>query len=403
MLTKLTNQQENLMVETRQKWLDKFFKENTAIDKQKFFVGIDWLYSLIKLKTPIKLILDSPLSCQLAVNLLQTRNQVVNKISGKIRDQVWNQVRDQVDDQVVNQVKSQVMNQVRDKVWNQVRYQVDDQVVDQVRDQVWNQVKSQVVDQIRAQVSDQVVNQVRSQIVNQVIDKFNNTTLQYMDFSYQGLYWIGWVSFYDYFKQIKIVESINFNKYLDYLDSGVLDPILLDTVAIGCNRPYWIKRDEQNRLHCSDGPAILWRDGYMQYFWHGVSVPEIIIEHPERITKQFIQAEKNSEVQRTIAEKLGWSKYLELVDIKLIHKWFDETTSCHYELYDFNHRLGSLQPRLLKMESPELHDGTRPFYIEPVPPESQTCQAARRWQNDPLRPGIQECNDNPELIFEVEQ
>jgi hypothetical protein len=85
-----------------------------------------------------------------------------------------------------------------------------------------------------------------------------------------------------------------------------------------------------------------------------------------------------------------------------VHKWFDETTSLHYELYDFEDRKGPLQPRLLKMESPSLNDGSRPYYIEPVPPESKTCQAARRWQDDPSRPNISECNDHPDLVFEIE-
>lgn len=62
------------------------------------------------------------------------------------------------------------------------------------------------------------------------------------------------------------------------------------------------------------------------------------------------------------------------------------------------------------MESPECNDGGRPYYIEPVPPEIKTCKAARRWQCDPIgedfksKPAkwVAECNENSELVFEVE-
>ena len=157
------------------------------------------------------------------------------------------------------------------------------------------------------------------------------------------------------------------------------------------------------KLHRKNGPAIEYQDGFKVYCLNNIRVPEwVVMAAPETITKEQIAQEKNSEVSRAIAERLGWDEYMKRVETVLIHKWFDETTSSHYELHDFKERRGSLQPRLLKMESPELNDGTRPYYIELVPPKAKTCQAARRWQCDPSRPEIQECNTNPELVFEIE-
>ena len=57
------------------------------------------------------------------------------------------------------------------------------------------------------------------------------------------------------------------------------------------------------------------------------------------------------------------------------------------------------------MESPEVLDGTRPHYIEPVHPALKTCQAARKWQfqlPDGKWPEPEDCNKNPEMVFEVE-
>lgn len=214
----------------------------------------------------------------------------------------------------------------------------------------------------------------------------------------------GWMSFFDYFQRIGVLEHDDeeFNALRDFMRSGVWASIMFEGLVICIARPNTVKTDERGNLHCANGPAILFDDGYGEYAWHGAWVTEQIIMKPETLTKEQIMAEKNSEVSRAIAERLGWDEYLKRVDTVLVHKWFDETTKSHYELFDFKERKGSLQPRLLKMESPELNDGTRPYYIEPIPPQAKTCQAARRWQCDPSRPDIEECNKNPELVFEVE-
>lgn len=214
----------------------------------------------------------------------------------------------------------------------------------------------------------------------------------------------GWVSFYDYFQRIGVLERDDegFNAVKDFMKSGAWATILFENLAICIARPNLVSVDDKGELHSDKGPAISFDDGYQEYAWHGTWVTEQIIMKPETLTKEEIIGDKNSEVSRAIAERLGWDGYVKRVETILIHKWFDEETKSHYELYDFKDRKGSLQPRLLKMESPELNDGTKPYYIEPVPPQAQTCQAARRWQCDPERPEIRECNENSALVFEAE-
>jgi hypothetical protein len=49
-------------------------------------------------------------------------------------------------------------------------------------------------------------------------------------------------------------------------------------------RPSRLSTDSRGRLHCIDGPALRYRDGWCAYAWKGVQVPAWMIEHPERIT-----------------------------------------------------------------------------------------------------------------------
>jgi hypothetical protein len=64
-----------------------------------------------------------------------------------------------------------------------------------------------------------------------------------------------------------------------------------------------------HRLHCEDGPAVAW-GGWSIYAWHGVRVPEFVIERPETITAERVHAEPNQEVRRAMIERIGWDVYL---------------------------------------------------------------------------------------------
>ena len=47
-----------------------------------------------------------------------------------------------------------------------------------------------------------------------------------------------------------------------------------ENAAIVCDRPAELHVDEQHRPHREDGPAIVFRDGWRVYAWHGKAVPE---------------------------------------------------------------------------------------------------------------------------------
>ncbi len=55
-----------------------------------------------------------------------------------------------------------------------------------------------------------------------------------------------------------------------------------------CERPNHLRTDTRPRLHCPDGPALQYPDGWSFYAWKGVEVPAWMIEHPEKITPDTI-------------------------------------------------------------------------------------------------------------------
>jgi hypothetical protein len=66
------------------------------------------------------------------------------------------------------------------------------------------------------------------------------------------------------------------------------------------------------RLHCPDGPAIMFRDDFGVWAWHGTRVPQRVIEAPERLTAADWLAEGHAEIRRVILERMGgYAKLLE--------------------------------------------------------------------------------------------
>lgn len=132
-------------------------------------------------------------------------------------------------------------------------------------------------------------------------------------FSAYGNVWdYGWVSFYDFFTRIGIINDDNFNKYKDMLLTNIYDMIQLEDYCIVSDMPTLIKREAvQNRLHCADGPAVQFADGYSQYYWMQVNVPEEWIMNPDSITAETIHNESNAEKRRCLMEILGAESYYE--------------------------------------------------------------------------------------------
>jgi hypothetical protein len=264
--------------------------------------------------------------------------------------QVWDQVGAQVWDQVWAQVCDQVRAQVRDQVWDQVR--------DQVRDQVWDQVWAQVCDQVR----DQVGAQVRDQ------------KSEFFQFAATGIGWDShWVSFYDFFTRVGILNHDGLNVYVRFLRCGLWDSILLKDVAIICRRPARVHRDDQNRLHNTEGPSVEWLDGYANYHLHGMRVERDWVEHPEKIDVERVLKEENVELRRALTTLMGYTRFVAEAKAEVLESDID----------------GGGQPRrLLKIADPmdediyliEVQDPStgRQYHLR-VPPTMKTCREAVAW------------------------
>jgi hypothetical protein len=315
-LDKLTPDQEAMLPTIREEWLGIGLSTDRA-DRDRALAGVRAAYAAAHLPPPAVVVwLDSPLQGVVGAEYLR---QLLERMSKDGSDQVWDQVRDQVGGQVGDQVGDQVWDQVRDQVGGQV----GDQVWDQVGDQVWGQVRGQVRDQVWDQVRDQVWDQVRDQVGGQVGDQVGGQVWgQVWDQVYRAVYGqhdAGWLGYYDAFSRFGLSDLTHPLDGLSEVAKSAGWWWPFRGAVLLTERPLRIRRDERNRLHCEDGPAIVYPDGWGVWSWHGTRVPQEAIETPaELVTAKRISDEPNAEVRRALVERIGAERYMALAKAKVV-------------------------------------------------------------------------------------
>jgi len=236
----------------------------------------------------------------------------------------------------------------------QVGDQVGDQVRAQVGDQVWAQVRAQVGAQVGDQVWDQVWAQVRAQVGR-------------AGFGSQDA---GWLSFYAYFADVYGITDALKLAPLSRLAASAGWWWPFENYCIITDRPSDMKRDAENRLHNPDGPAILYRDGFAVYAWHGTRLPADWFTNRGGLTPQVALTWPNIEQRRAACEILGWGKILSELSAKTINSDADPEIGelVEVELPDVG------RERFLRVRC-----GTGRDFALPVPPDMKTALQAQAW------------------------
>lgn len=135
-------------------------------------------------------------------------------------------------------------------------------------------------------------------------------------------------------------------------------------------RPTQLHRDPQGRLHNESGPAVMYRDGFGVWAWHGVRVPQDMIEAGWDTARIF--TERNSEIRRCAIERVGWDQFIAESGMKLVAEATDPGNDPHrLSLWDLPENLEDLyveSARILLCTNGSVErDGTRRRFGLPVP------------------------------------
>ena len=180
----------------------------------------------------------------------------------------------------------------------------------------------------------------------------------------------GWLGFYDFFLNETEVKNIESVKPLFEVAKTCGWIYCSRDVAIVMDRPSVIKMDDQNRLHCENGPAILYPDGFTVYSWHGVRIPREWIENKASLTPAMALNWENTEQRRAACEILGWVNILKELDAKVIDEDEDAMIGTLLEVNI---------PDIGREKFLKVLCGTGREFAIPVPPDMKTALQAQAW------------------------
>jgi hypothetical protein len=155
-----------------------------------------------------------------------------------------------------------------------------------------------------------------------------------------------------------------------------------------CDRPAVLHLEQvaprgwgSHRLHCEDGPAIAWRDGYALHFWHGVRVPADLIEGDGWAAERILR-EPNAEVRRCAIERVGWDRFVSEAHLAQVGDEVPDPGNPGHtlSLYDVPEQIYEEPVRvLLCTNATEERDGTRRRFGLTVPASISNPIAAAGW------------------------
>jgi hypothetical protein len=66
--------------------------------------------------------------------------------------------------------------------------------------------------------------------------------------------------------------------------------------------------DDRGLIHCEDGPAVAYPDGFEVYGWHGTRIPAEWIKDKANLTPAVVLAEKDGNKRAAAIQIIGWGK-----------------------------------------------------------------------------------------------
>jgi hypothetical protein len=248
------------------------------------------------------------------------RGAVGGAVGGAVRGAVGGAVGDAVDDAVGGAVGDAVDDAVRGAVGDAV----DDAVHGAVGGAVDGAVDGAVGDAVGDAVDGAVRGAEAKELLNYIRDNFYKTMggRTGNGYYYTGPWWESYAAFFRDVAELELPGDLwDRSRALEQADTAGWWWPFKDFIIV-CDVPTVMNLEQvapqgwgSHRLHCDDGPAIAWADGFGLYYWHGRKVPAWAIESP---TPELILAEKNTEVRRCAIESLGWPEFIEAAGLRMV-------------------------------------------------------------------------------------
>ncbi len=187
-----------------------------------------------------------------------------------------------------------------------------------------------------------------------------------------GAYWAEYDVFLTAMRDVIGLDLPEYANYKFWEEAAIHGTfrMLHEEFCVVSDFPDVLMMDDQYRPHCQDGPTHRWSDGWELYHWHGVAVPSNWINDPKSLSASEALRWENIEQRRAACEIKGWASILKELKAKVINTDADPQIG---ELVEVN------LPDIGKERFLRVLCGTQREFALPVPKEMKTAWEANAW------------------------
>jgi hypothetical protein len=184
-------------------------------------------------------------------------------------------------------------------------------------EETWNQLLPQFMEQEKDEFPDAEL--AYAEILRHIHAKVAKEGMRWEANPVYGSHDSAWLAFYDTLGELGVPNTREPMEGMMQVakNAGWWWP--LTDFAIITDRPLYMHRDDQNRMHCEDGPAIEYADGWKMWVWHNTIVTQQIIEQPHTLTPEQIIGESNAEIKRIMLERYGFEEFIRNSNAQKVH------------------------------------------------------------------------------------
>lgn len=124
--------------------------------------------------------------------------------------------------------------------------------------------------------------------------------------TYIGWSNFGWVSFYDFFTQIKVINNEDFNNYQKLIESNVFETFEFEKAVFAVRPPINIVYNENDLAHNTEGPSVEFADGTKFYQVNGFTIQKELFQklYDRTYTVAEFLSEPNEEIKSAVISYL---------------------------------------------------------------------------------------------------
>lgn len=276
----------------------------------------------------------------------------------------WDRIEKRLDEEIETPVYRRFLEEKSNKPSEDARnwfsggaWDIQMQALRWIRDQceniIWKQIKNQIWEQMKERAWDHITEQ-------------DNTVFPYLC----GQWLTRYVMWHRYHRNELGYDLPDIWQYEEQLEFGGVFPLSCFVVVL--RRPERILRNSQGFLHCDNGPALRYADGFSLYALNGERVPEwLVIKNAAELDPREFAKIENPKVRREFVRKVGIER------IAQAHETMTLDKQSEYELIliDLGGNTGKWP--YLKIFDPS----TDIWRLEVVDKEIITVEQALQWRN----------------------